>query len=250
MKQFILFIVSVLFACSLYAQEVTQGFEDVVYLKDGSVLRGVIEAYEPDGEIRIKSWNGTLMTFSSDDVKRIEQIATNKKKGKKDRIYQFKERGIFNSTDFYFTTGRTAWDEVYVGPSLQNVTGFQFNRLAGVGLGLGVNAISPGEGEVIVPLFLEARGYLYERRVTPMYRFDLGYGFATKNENANIVDAKGGIMVHPSFGFRFGARSTSNVTLDFGYFFQKATFIRERWNETLTREMKYKRYTVRVGLLF
>jgi len=99
---------------------------------------------------------------------------------------------------------------------------------------------------------MELRGYFTKRIKSPYYTVKGGYGFALKDEDDNITEAKGGYMIHPAVGIRLSADEDLNVLLDIGYKFQKATFKTEfPWGQDFfEKDITFKRLTLRLGLIF
>lgn len=165
--------------------------------------------------------------------------------------YQFREKGWYNASYF---VGLNGWleDDYQLGLGLHTVFGYQFNRWLGVGAGTGVDAYSFDRDEVLIPVFLEVRGYATSAKTAPFYSLNAGYGFAFKNEDQFVVDAEGGLMIHPAIGLRFGADPDVNVIFDIGYRFQWATYQRELEFSGIRerREINFRRVALRFGLLF
>ncbi len=63
-----------IFLCAA-AFAAAQEFEDVVYLKNGSVVRGTITAQElfPENSVTIETADGTTFVFKEDEIERITQ---------------------------------------------------------------------------------------------------------------------------------------------------------------------------------
>ena len=49
-----------------------QTTKDVVYLKDGNVIRGELVEIIPDKQVKIKTADGSLFVYSTNDIARIE----------------------------------------------------------------------------------------------------------------------------------------------------------------------------------
>lgn len=47
------------------------GYDDVIYLKDGSIIRGVIVEQIPGTSVKLRSKDGSIFVFKSEDIKRI-----------------------------------------------------------------------------------------------------------------------------------------------------------------------------------
>ena len=62
-----------------------QTTKDVVYLKDGNVIRGQLVEIIPNKQVKIKTADGSLFVYNTNDVARIEnaEIAKKEKKSEK-----------------------------------------------------------------------------------------------------------------------------------------------------------------------
>lgn len=275
MKNVKLFLVFALFCFigQLHAQTNPEEIktQDVIYLKNGSVFKGKILEYEKGAVLLLELENGSVIEFEDDEIDRVVQEAIDLDKGKgeekeedkepvryrkvilkkKEKVYRFRETGIYNAT-FFSSSNGSHNGELQVGLGVHNVIGYQLNRLFGLGIGVGLDSYSFQDGETLYPIFIEARGYLRKKWHSPYYSMNLGYGFAIADESENVIEAEGGLMVHPCFGMRFGANKDANVMIDVGYKFQYANITRVMpFNGDLEeRDLLFKRLTIRLGLLF
>jgi hypothetical protein len=84
----------------------------------------------------------------------------------------------------------------------------------------------------------------------------IGKGIPVENKmdelqsNSTIIEKKGGTFFSPNFGFRLGANPTSNWTLDFGMRLQKVSYSEGSFGFRLNRDLLFRRYTIRAGLIF
>ncbi len=240
------------------------GLTDVVYLKDGSVLKGLIVNYQQGGALNFELENGEVIVIQDAEIARIVQdVMTPKAKSydelmnarskakPKEQVYAFRERGFYNAMALGSLNTRAA-NEFRMGLSFHNISGFQFSRLFGAGLGVGIETYGTDDDEVIYPVFAEFRGYLTKKIKAPYYAFSGGYGFMATNKKEFITEARGGWMLHPAIGMRFSSKKQTNLTADIGYKFQKAYFRRDfNFNGDIEiRDILYQRLIIRVGLLF
>lgn len=238
---------------------------DVVYLKDGSVLKGLIVNYEKGATLTFAMQNGEEIIVQDAEIARIVQDVREprassyddlangkpKTKPKEQPVYEFRERGFYNVMMLGSLNTRAA-SEFKMGLSFHNVSGFQFSRWLGIGLGVGIETYGTDDDEVIYPVFAEFRGYLNKKIKAPYYTLGAGYGFMTTNKKEFITEARGGWMIHPAIGLRFSAKKRTNLMADIGYKFQRAYFRRD-FNFTgdiEIRDVLYQRLIIRVGLLF
>ena len=139
-----------------------------------------------------------------------------------------------------------------IGFNVQHITGYQFNRMVGVGLGASYDAYDLEDGESMVTVFGHYRAYLSKRIVAPFAAISAGYGFALKNEEQGVKETDGGLMFHPEIGLRLGATDAANFTISLGYRIQDAYYVQERpFNGNIEyRDVRYQRFLFTLGLLF
>jgi len=250
----ILFIVCFLLPNTNFAQTDDIQYIDIVHLKDGSEFRGKIIIYKHDDYLKMEILGGQVVEFPAKQIKKIVQQPYGQSayvpKVVRTREYNFRERGIYNETYVNLPQGYNSSGWWNVGLGMHHVTGFQFNRWIGAGMGIGFDGYEMGRGENVIPVYAEARGYFKQKNISPFYSVGLGYGFAGKNENTGIIKGRGGIMFNPNIGYRFGASAGANFTLSFGYKLQKASFTVLRWNGEIKRDYTYNRLNLKLGLLF
>lgn len=234
--------------------------EVVVYMKSGTMFSGEVKEWKIGEYITIITDAGSEYTFKGDSIDKVIQMKLYEQSiaEKIKTPYNFKETGIYYSIKHHFIRGNLgdraneSIEDGTFGMGISALVGKRFHRLLGVGLGVGYDSYILNSGERVMPIFAEATGFLSPRHTTLSYGLAAGYSLAFNNEGYNIVDAKGGLMVHPHIGFRFG-KGKVKYTLDGGYRFQKAEFTyRDAWDGRSRNEERllYKRITFRFGVLF
>jgi hypothetical protein len=68
---FLILIMSLGTAVTVFAQ---QDIRDVVHLKDGTMIRGVIVEMKPDDYIKIRTVDGIIMVYEIKDILKIDQV--------------------------------------------------------------------------------------------------------------------------------------------------------------------------------
>lgn len=232
---------------------------DVVYLKDGSMLRGTMLEYRRGEFLRFQISAGE-MRINDSEIDRIVQepkdplVTMVMKREKPPKVYAFREHGFYSTVVFALLPGGGEYRSE-LGLSLQTSFGHQFNRNLGVGVGVSLDGYANEDGgDTFVPVFAEARGYIWKKRSTPYWNVGMGYGFPLRTSGANqdVRRFEGGYMLHPAIGYRLGADKTINLALDIGYKFQKAVTEREFFfsGEIVTRDVLYRRLCMRVSVIF
>jgi len=322
--QFLLVVLLLIWTGShrLWAQETPS---DIVYLKNGAVIKGEIKSHEEGQSLTIDIGAGRVLTFTALEIMRVERASTGDKGNLVDWIvltngsqftgkiksenpeslllelsngelilftqkeikeiwrkqlpdaipqakrpshtyryvplsgspltaktYEFREQGIYHSTFLGFAGGRIA-SRSLMGIGLHHTTGLQFNRLIGAGLGVGFDMFDPDAGENILSIYGEARSFLTKRKNSPYLGISGGYGFAIRDRDNFITNARGGLRFHPAIGWRIGANKGANLAMDLGYIFQSATFTKEFpfFGPLMEiRNVDYRRLTFRMGIMF
>lgn len=232
---------------------------DAVHLQDGSILKGEILEYQRGDFLVIKIQSGELRINESDIEKIVQEpkdplVALSLERQKKVKPYAFRERGFYGTTVFGLLPGGGAYRD-QLGLSLQASFGYQFKRQLGAGIGLSLDGYANADGgDTFIPVFAEARGYLWKRKSTPYWTAAAGYGFPLRTEivNQEVRRFEGGMMFHPAIGYRLGGDKTINLTVDVGYKFQRAITEREFFfsGEIVTREVLYRRLSLRMSVIF
>jgi hypothetical protein len=239
----ILFLV---FTChNLIAQESNQ--ISIVYLHDGSMIKGQVVEDHAKGIVSIKIIDGTELVIPLKTVKNIVKL--------KESI-KFLEDGKYVQTKGWYrilSMGTlTAWEDdekefIVWGASLFHLNiGFQFNQYFSFGGGLGIDIYD----KEYLPLYADFRGYFLNGKFSPYYAFQIGYSPSTdifNNLSVNI-SSNGGAMIHPSIGIRFASFKNTKLILEAGYKFQYDKRVNERWNSI--DKIVYKRLALKFGILF
>ena len=242
------------FGQSVDSVKVTDKIVDVVWLKDGSKLSGYILKWELARGMEFKLITGAEVILPKDQITRVyqdlpfaSQLQTDQNSYvRRDRSYRFREEGIYNTFSCFLNFSS------FGGAGVHYSIGYRFNRMLGVGIGIGIESNDFNNSRGIVPLYAEARGFFVPKKISPYYAFKIGYGFAQRDELSGTIDAKGGFMVSPELGVRFGGRAV-NYYMGFQYKIQNAEFtntIGWEGQGTYTDVVSYRRVDFRAGLLF
>ena len=201
--------------------------QDVIYLKNGSIYKGVIIEQVPNVSYKIQSRDGNVFAVQIGDVEKITKEAkeesyhhkSNRGHGhwKKDSVrYQPKQKG-------YFFEGQILIENVQGG--LRAVNGYKFSKYAYLGVGVGVDFLmsNPFNPKINGLQKMEMAGtypslYLYfqsdgptKGRFTPYLALEGGYAVAFKGKDAEAIDdfgnrLSGGPMGGVGLGFKIQSR--------------------------------------------
>ncbi len=147
-------------------------------------------------------------------IKRITQhCKDDKTRHSAPKPYNFKEKGWYHHTRAGALVGQAYYGENKQGVLFQHSSGWQFQRLLGIGLGLGIDYFDPkGNDAVTYPIFAELQGFLLPKNVTPFYNIGAGWAFTGRNsgeERWGKIDRwKGSWMAQAAIGYRIGRHFT------------------------------------------
>lgn len=202
-------IVMVLSSISLFAQNM----DDVLYLKNGSVIRGIIIEQVPNESLKIQTYDGNIFVYKMEEVLKIT---------KESPIVQRKiggaKKGDFNKPDGYFGLLEIG----YATPTRLGVTvinGYRIVPQFAIGVGIGLQGYI-GYGEMTIPLFVHLRSDFLNRAVSPFIAFNIGYNISV------LGGYYGGLMMEPTLGvsFNVGASKKNRMTVGLGAAFDKISW--------------------------
>lgn len=200
-----LFIISgIIFTTQVFSQT---KYVEVVYLKNGTVIRGLIIEFIPDQSIKIKTNDGNIFFHRIEEIEKItrepynlEKITINNK--------QIKQSGFTNYIGVHLGMINENSENFMFG--LHNVSSYLFNPYFSVGVGIGIEQYIE---EVYFPLFLDIHTYFSHSIVSPFFSINLGRQIGSRNY-------KGGLMINPSFGVKAYFNAKMAIDLSLGYRFQ------------------------------
>lgn len=206
-KKISILLLMVTFAFAATAQTLGN-YIDVVYLKNGSLIKGIIIEQIPSKSIRIKTADGSEFVYAIEEVEKftreeaIVEKPTSKfwahKKMFNGEFYK-KEKGYYAEFDMLGNSAAFA---------LRLTQGYKFNQRASLGVGLGLENVALTSGERLPELSLNLvlSGDLLNRKITPFYQVEAGYGFSLDRYgyNSNLLNGN-------KFGWGRNAESTPSI---------------------------------------
>ena len=225
----------------LSAQQVTEE-EDVLYLKNGSVIRGEITERMIGESIKVQVLGGSVFVFDESEVETILKspkvysppsaapISRREyKRGfKQNTPVTRRQRGIYNMFSFGFQPGPDTWNSVVPWVTLQWRTGYSFNQYINIGGGIGIDSYMPGG---MIPVYADFHGEL-GKTVRPMmfhYFAQAGYGINAWTNNWRFGALEGGPMGHLGAGWKLNTRRRVEWLFTLGYKFQSMRFFEIDW---------------------
>ncbi|MGL5683881.1 MAG: hypothetical protein ACRDDZ_12650 [Marinifilaceae bacterium] len=191
-----------------------QSYKEVVYLKNGSIINGIVIEQIPNESLKIQTADGSIYVYKMSEVVKITKEATTKKHNGfssnniADKTYNI-AKGYKGFVDLGYAIGVGDWGLDRV--EFSTAHGYQFNPYLFAGAGFGVNYYTDVE-LCNIPIFANIRANLLNDKITPFVDVKLGY---------SVVDIEG-FYFAPSIGCRFGLTRRMAINLGVGYTMQKA----------------------------
>lgn len=190
---------------------------EVVYLKNGSIIRGVIVEQIPNKSLKIETADGNLFVFDMDEIEKItkepgrrsdrdahrqsEVEESRNKSGRRMGMVQFFGIGYDGSYEDYGNYDSYYYDEGVAYINVHFIYGYQFKQRFFIGGGIGMEHLGgdalPDSYNLRIPLFASAKINLTKTRVSPFFQFDAGYHFNTDDYTED------GVFFQPKFGVDF-----------------------------------------------
>jgi hypothetical protein len=240
-----IFTTTLLLLCfTVFAQE---GMEDVLYLKNGNVYRGLIIEQVPGETMRIQSEGGNVFTVQISEIQKITKekkwmvSATESKPVTPSPVatdYKTQpnyKRSKYDSTFVpHFKKKRTYFFLAEVRAGMGNggvrvVNGYKFGRFGFLGIGMGIDGATFGGGDVgggignssgfssgvYLPLYVRYSGDILRKKITPFYFAEMGYGIRPPALfSGNQTRSYGGPMGALGFGCKFNTYRRINFSLN------------------------------------
>ena len=202
--------------CMAYISALAQGkYEDVVYLKNGSIIHGMIVEHVPNKSLSIKSGTN-LFVYNLDEVAKYTREEVKGEDG--NGGYGFKPKGYVGT----FELGLADYPGGGNLPmaAFMLVNSYQFNPYVALGLGLGAEVSS--QNIYNVPVYADTRFYFTKTRVAPYANIGFGYNLNIASYDYGYYYGSGtnynhGMMFNPAIGVRFAITKKVGVGLNVGY---------------------------------
>ncbi len=244
-------------------------YEDVVYLKNGSIIHGMIIETVPNQTIKIQTKDRNVFVYKMDEIEKItkEPMQTTSPPELRNEIPNIKQSGYTNITELDFGLGVSSDTNSY-SYGIQTVNGYLINQYFSMGIGLGIEKYNA----LFLPIFVDFRGNLLNSLITPFFDVSLGYSFGINNSSGlytsftnnafwmsyykNTITQvnKGGLLVNLSIGMKFFVSSKYALNFSVGYRYQEnslaVSYIDRNEQESFTKREKVNVLNLKLGATF
>ena len=204
MKKFSLLLFALWATVSLVNAQDNQA---IVYLKTGEIVKGVIIERKWDVSLKIKTADGFILAFRTDDISKIV------KEGKvesfipadiaaKKMVRTNGYRGFFDFGGAFSPISFNGYGSL----SFETAHGYQINPYFFLGVGLSADILFRAK-VLSVPIFGDFRVNFINKPITPFFDTRIGYSVCGGN----------GFYVNPNLGVSFGFNKKIALTAGIGY---------------------------------
>jgi len=213
-------------------------YEDVVYLKNGSIIHGIIIEQVPNQSVKIQTRDGNVFFYKIDEIEKMTKeehlLQKNEKPAHSEENIDIKKSKFTNITEINFGFFKTnnidnnsntlSYLTYFYG--IQTVKGYLFNPYFSSGIGVGLDHYSDSMGTAnFVPLFIDFRLNLPKEHFTPFLSGDFGYSLNLnpsrsgyfQSANFPFKEEKGGLLINPAIGVKFFITHKVALNFSIGY---------------------------------
>lgn len=209
MKKYLAFLLFALMTTVSYGQN---NYQDVVYLKNGSIIRGVIIEQVPNKSIKIETADRNVFVYQMDEI---EKLAKEPYQGKNNNSLSNSglQSGykIIVELGYQIGTGDYGMDRL----KLNIINGYQINPYFSLGFGTGLRYYFDAEA-ALIPVFADFRANFINNKVSPYLSLGVGYSFDATNDFEGF-----GFLLNPTVGVSFNVSDKSAMNVGLGYEMQK-----------------------------
>lgn len=217
MRKILTLILFVFTTTLVFAQS---NYQDVVYLKNGSIIRGIIIEQVPNKSIKIETLDRNIFVYQIDEIEKFTKEPYQGKSGSS--LYntglQSGYIGIVQ-LGYQIGVGDYGMDRL----KLNIINGYQLNPYFSLGIGTGLRYYFDAEA-VLIPFFADFRANFINKKVSPYLSLGMGYSFDATYNFKGI-----GFLLNPAVGVSFKVSGKSAVNIGLGYEMQKIKFY-EPWS--------------------
>ncbi|MBZ0241837.1 MAG: hypothetical protein K8F24_01360, partial [Bacteroidales bacterium] len=215
MKKYLALLLFVFITTLTFGQ--SNNYQDVIYLKNGSIIRGLIIEKVPGESIKIETADRNVFVFQMDEVKKLSQEPYQTKSGS-----SFNRVGLQSGYKGIVELGyQIGLDEYGMDRLKMNfINGYQINPFFSLGIGTGMRYYIDAKA-ALIPIFADFRANFVAQNISPYLAVGVGYSF-----DASIKFEGVGFLLSPSVGVSFRVSDESILNVGIGYEMQKMKFVR------------------------
>jgi hypothetical protein len=232
MKKIFILPLLLLLCVTAYSQKGS----DIVYLKNGSKIKGTIIEQVPNVSLKIQSGENVFV-YQMDEVEKIAKEQLQSKNNLAEPVElktNYPNKGYRGFGEINIGTGKDDSDTEFNQIGFLSAHGYQMNSKLFVGGGAGFyDYYNDNDDVIMIPLFANVRFDFVESGISPFLDVRLGYS----------VGDNEGVYFTPSFGVRF-----SKFHISAGYLLQGYNYETIKGKSTVTEVGKVNSFFARIAI--
>lgn len=212
MKKYLALLLFALITTVSFGQS---NYQDVVYLKNGSIIKGTIIEQVPNKSIKIETADRSVFAYQMDEIEKLTKEVIQGKSGGSlsNSGLQSGYKGIVE-LGYQIGTGDYGMDRL----KLNIINGYQINPYFSLGFGTGLRYYFDAEA-ALIPVFADFRANFMNNKISPYLSLGVGYSFDPTNDFEGV-----GFLLNPTVGVSFKVSDKSAMNVGLGYEMQKMDF--------------------------
>lgn len=185
-------------------------FTEVIYLKNGSIIRGTILEIVPNTSYKIQTSDGSAFVFEEKDILKIAREFP---------VKTAKSNGL-NKINTTMEAGYGAKSGMY-GLNVINVNAlinYQLKEHVSIGGGIGMRRFDEAE-ITMIPIFVDGKISMPNKDISPYLGLAVGYSLNVSNGIENS-----GVLVNPQLGIQFNLNNGIKLNVGTAYQTQQMPF--------------------------
>lgn len=209
MKKYLALLLFALITTVSFGQS---NYQDVVYLKNGSIIKGTIIEQVPNKSIKIETADRSVFVYQMDEIEKLTKEVIQGKSGGSlsNSGLQSGYKGIVE-LGYQIGTGDYGLDRL----KLNIINGYQINPYFSLGFGTGLRYYFDA-GAAFIPVFADFRANFMDNKISPYLSLGVGYSFNATNGFEGV-----GFLLNPTAGVSFKVSDKSAINVGLGYEMQK-----------------------------
>jgi hypothetical protein len=190
----------------VYAQ---QYYQDVVYLKNGSIIRGTIIEQVPNKSIKIETADQSVFVYQFDEIEKFSKEVARDRRNDYTNYSSRRKSGYIGILDVGYALGTGDYGLNFI--NLTMVNGYKFNPYFSLGFGTGIRYYLD-EDAILMPFFINFKVNFINKAVSPYIALNAGYSFNASNDFESV-----GFLINPSIGVHFNIVNNFGINIGIGY---------------------------------
>lgn len=208
-------LITLTFILTIFSTVWAQDYQEVVYLKNGSIIRGTIIEQVPNKSIKIETSDGSIFVYQMDEVEKItkESPQGSSSKHRKSNL-SGKYAGYLNVGIVSMSTSIDGYDGISVGTDVFNIAisnGFYISDMSSLGIGI---SYEDWNGTGLLPIYLDSKTFfdIAGSSFQPIITGRLGYSLYPDGDFSGE-----GLYIYFGGGVRYLFSEKTGLMIDIGY---------------------------------